>query len=92
MPAREWLDRKVYPLVSLQVMISVEALRTLIAFERTFIMRCLRWCTIHLLHLGRMATVEPRDYPGHATIWHADHGHLTVRVVHIGHDRTTHGG
>jgi len=38
MPAREWLHGQVYPLVPLQVMIAIEALRALIASERPVIL------------------------------------------------------
>jgi hypothetical protein len=35
--AREWLDRKMYPLVSLQVVVPIEALWALVALERSVI-------------------------------------------------------
>ena len=92
MSTREGFDRKVYPFMSLEIVISVEALWTLIAFERAFIVWCLRWCSVHLLHLCRVPTVETGNHARHATVWHADHCHLPIRAVHVRHDRTAHGG
>lgn len=37
MIAREWLDCQMYPLVSLQVVVAVEALRALVTLERSVI-------------------------------------------------------
>jgi hypothetical protein len=46
MPAREWLHGQVYPLVSLQIMISIEGLRTLITLEWPIILLLLLpWMT-----------------------------------------------
>lgn len=39
MPTRKRLDGKMYPFMSLEVMIPVETLWTLIALEGTFVMR-----------------------------------------------------
>ena len=91
MAARKWFDRKMYPFMSLQVVIPIEALGALITLERTFIVRCLWGASIHLLHLRRMTAVEPGDHPRHAAGRHAHHRHLAIRAVYIGHYRTAHG-
>lgn len=92
--ARERFDGKMDPLVSLQIMISIEALRTLITFERPI----MRWCllrrirpllAVHTLRIGGVATVEPHGQ--HTSLHVAHHGHLCPRTVNVGHDRTRHG-
>ena len=85
MSAREWLDGQVDTLVSFQVVISVEALGALIAFERSVVLwiRLSLGVAIHLLHMRSMSAVEPL----HHRRWHAaNERNLAVGVADIGHD------
>lgn len=87
MAAWERLDSKMYPLVPLQVVISVEALRTLVAPKRSVILwaRLLCVVSIHLLHLRGVATVEAWTH----TVVHAIHHlHVAARVVDVGEHRS----
>lgn len=60
-PAREWFNRKMYPLVPLQIVIPIEALRTLITLERSLVVCWLRLGAIHLLlQMCCVPTVIPR--------------------------------
>lgn len=59
----EGLHSQVYPLVPLKVVVAVEALGALVAFERTIVVRLLLWrmvCTVHMLEACSMSTVEAR--------------------------------
>lgn len=92
--ARERLHRQMNSLVSLQIVISIEALRALVALKRSIgslsghSMRGLVG-PIEMLSTGDMSTVESREETRlHAT----HHGHGTVRTMYIGHDRPIHGG
>lgn len=77
--------------MSFQVMVAVETLRTLVALERTFVMRGLLLTAIHLLHLSAVPAVEPRDHAAWKAMGHrADHRHLAARAVHVGHDGAGH--
>ena len=80
--ARERLDCKVYPFMSLQVVIAIEALRTLIAPERAVVLwaRLLVVVSIHLLHVRRVAAVEAG---AHAMVHAAHHLHVAVGVVDV---------
>lgn len=72
-------------------MVPVETLRTLVALERTFVMRGLLLTAVHLLHLSTVPAVEPRDHAAWQAMGHrANHGHLAARAVHVGHDGTRH--
>jgi len=64
MTAREWLYGKMYPLVSLQIVVSVEALWALIATERAVVrrVRVSALMSVKLLHLRHVSAVH-----GH---WH----------------------
>ena len=84
--AREGLYSKVNPLMSLQVMVSVEALRALVAFERPI----MRWwllrriCSllaIHALWVCGIATVEAHWQ--HVCLHVAHHSHLAPGTVHV---------
>ena len=82
MAAREWLNGQMYPLMSLQIVIAIEALRTLVASERSIVLRaCLLWMTIHVLPIRRsVSTIETR----HDTVRQpTDHLKLPVRIAHI---------
>lgn len=95
--AREGLDGQVDPLMTLQVVIPIEALRTLITFEGAVVgrsglpvSRMMRgMATIHMLHIRQVATVVPREK---ARLEIAHERHLPARVVDIGHDGPVHGG
>jgi len=82
MAAWEWLHSKMNALVSLQVVISVEALRALVATEWPVVSR-VRMATlvsVHLLHLRHMAAVHGhRHLVGHV----ADKRELSIRIVDI---------
>lgn len=84
-PAREGLHRKMYPLMPLEVMVSVETLGTLIALEGSLIMRCWLWISIHLLvQLGCMAAMVTRHHrPGKTMALHADQAHWVIRIVDV---------
>lgn len=90
----ERLDRIMDLLVSLQVVVSVEARQTFLAFERTVIM-CTRYAmswrrrvsTMHLLNAGNVATVKSRD---HRRLHAAHHGHLVIWAMDIRHNRSAH--
>lgn len=92
MPTRKWFHGQMDSFVSLQIMIPVETLRTLVALERAFVMR--GWLrTIHLLQLRTVPAVEPCHHTtGKAVGESANHGHLATRAVHVGHDGTGHPG
>ena len=65
MGAGKRLDCQVDSLVSFQVVVSIEALRTLIALEWPVVRSCLlvRVVSLHeVRHLGRVSTVEARHH------------------------------
>ena len=81
---RERLDGKMYPLMPLQIVIAVEALRTLVAPEWAIILWVrLWWVAIHLVHLGCVATVVATH---HAVLHAADQSKLSIRVADVGQD------
>jgi hypothetical protein len=79
------LDSQMYPLVSLQVVVPVEALWTLVAFERPIVCRWLlvRWMTEEMRHSRCVAAVETRHHPG----MNAYQRELAVRVLNVGENR-----
>jgi hypothetical protein len=85
--APKWLDGQVYPLVPLQVVVPVEGLRALAAFERALGLR--RWrapvVDVEMVWvMGRQARMV--TVPGHP--WNpADHGQGGARVVHVAEHR-----
>lgn len=88
MSARERFDRKVNTLVPLQIMIAIEALRTLVTLERSIVVR-LRLGrmrrAVHVLEVCCMAAVESSR---HHAVWQAAEEHrLTVRIVDVGQHR-----
>jgi hypothetical protein len=95
--AREGLDGQMNPFMTLQVVISIEALWALITFERAVVqgrglpvslmMRSMT--TIHMLHARQMAAIECGEEAG---LHVAHERHLPARIVHIGHDGPGHGG
>ena len=72
-----------YPLMPLQVVISIEALRTLITPEWPVVCwTLLLRVTVHLLHVCNVATVHAA---GHHTVWQStNHLKLTTRIVNVG--------
>lgn len=79
----EWLHRQMDPLMSLQIMVTIEGLWTLVTFE---------WSVILLLLLSG---VMPVHWPAHLMlrILHVHppyKGHLIPWAMHIGHDRASH--
>jgi hypothetical protein len=89
--ARERLDGEMDALVALQIVVSIEALGTLIALEWSVGCRgghaMRRWVApVQMLGTGDVSTVES----GQQTGLHAHHGHGTSRAVDIGHDRSVH--
>ena len=84
MTTRKRLDREMDPFMSFQVVVSVEALRTLIALERPVVVVRLLRIPIHLLHVCGMATIES----WHHTAWEASNEcQLTSWTVYVGHCR-----
>jgi len=79
-PAWEWLDSKVYPLMALEIMIPVETLRTLIAFERTIVRYGLLLIAVHL-QMSSVAAVEGRHHASHAV----NELHVAAWAVEIRH-------
>jgi hypothetical protein len=83
MSAREWLHSQMDPLMSLQIVVTIEGLWTLVTFERSVIL---------LLLLSWMVAVH---LPTHL-MWrilhvHSPHeSHLISWAMHIGHDRPSH--
>lgn len=94
MTAWKWLDGQMDPFMSLEIMVPIETLGTLIALERTLIQWGLLRTTVHLLHLCTMATVEARHHVAwQAMVGHAaQHGHLTSRAMNVRHDWADHVG
>lgn len=97
MTARERLDRKVDPLMPLQIVIAVEALRALVAFKRAIVVRSrlsmgrmVRWVPpVQMLHAGQMAAGET----GHKSLLDIAHQrHLPAGIVHVRHDGSVHRG
>jgi hypothetical protein len=81
--AREWFHRQMDPLMSLQIVVSIEGLWTLVTFERSVIL---------LLLLSRVVGVH---WTSHLMrrILHVDsthQSHLIAWAMHIGHDRASH--
>ena len=74
-----------YPLMPFEVMVSVETLRTLIALEGSFIMRC--WLRVPiqlLLQMRCVATVVARHHHhGNPVALHADQTHWVVWVMDV---------
>lgn len=81
MPAWEWFHSKMDPLVSLEIMISIETLRTLITFEWTIIWRWLLLVPVHL-QMCSVTAIEGRYHASHAV----DELHIATWAVKIGHD------
>ncbi len=88
------LDCKVDAAVSLQVVVPVEALRTLVALERPVVRRARasvhrmrRVSAIHLLHASHMSAVEAWENP---RLQRAHYRHLPTRAVDVGHHRSCH--
>lgn len=80
--------------VPLQVVVAVEALRTLVALERPVVRRTrasvhrMRWVSaVHLLHAGHVSTVEAWEYP---RLQRPHYRHLPTRAVDVGHHRPCH--
>ena len=80
---RERLDRQVDPLVPLQIVVSVEALRALIAFERPVNRLLTRLRPVHVLHVSSVAGVENRSSV-------VAYGHVLAWRVHARHHRDVH--
>ena len=77
----EWFDCEMYPLVSLEVVVAVETLWTLIAPERPIILRAgLLWMAVELLHLSCVSTVEAWH---HAMRHSSDHLQMAVWITYI---------
>ena len=91
--ARKRFHRQMDPFMSLQIVIAVETLRTLIAPKRTFTMRRLRRCPIHRLQMGAMSAVESRHRAAANTVAgdRPDDGHLASGLVKVRQDRIVHG-
>ncbi len=49
--AGKWFDRQMDPLVPFEIVVAIETLRTLVAFEWPFVVRRRLVTAVHLLHL-----------------------------------------
>lgn len=83
-----------YSLVPFEIMVPVEALRALIALERSIVVRSwLMMPCVQLVHLCTgPAVVSGHDVPGQPMVWHAEHRHLPARRLHIRDYRSADGG
>ena len=83
--AGERFDCQVYPLVSLQVVVSIEGLWALIAFKGSVVCSWLLmgWVAHEVRHGCGMSAVEARHHPG----VHANESELAVRVLNVREDR-----
>lgn len=82
--ARERLHREVNPLMPLQVVIPVEALRALVALERAVLLRVLRSVGVHCQGMRPLLTVRRREtQPVDAP----HHGQGGPGMVHVRQDR-----
>jgi hypothetical protein len=86
MTTREWFDCQMYPLMSLEVMVTIEALRTLITLEWSIIVGRLRgrmWrAVVHVLKTGCVAAVEV-----HHSLWKITNEHWWAsRIVQVRED------
>lgn len=81
MVTREGLDSKMNPLVSLQIVVAVEALGALVALERSVIRGLLlvRRVPHEMRHCRSMATVET----WHHSWVHTDQRQLAVRILDV---------
>ena len=82
MATGERLNSQMNPLMTLQVVISIEALRALVTLERTVVrgLLLLRMVSIHMLHASGVSTVETRHHP----MRHSAHqSQLSVRIVDV---------
>ena len=89
--AWERLHRQVYPLVSLEIVVPVEGLRALVAFEWSLVRRRLAVIAVHLRRMAarHVARVQRRV---HALPGHAHHGHAIGMAMHVGENGTAQRG
>ena len=80
------LDRQVDPLVALEIMVTIEALRALIAFEWSVVRGLLLMLgvTQEMRNSGRVPAVEALHHPGMHTTHQRE---LPVRVIHVRKNR-----
>lgn len=91
MIARERLHCKMNSLMALQVVVPIEALWTLVTFERSVLRRRLlrRRIPLRAIHrVGCIATVEV--HWEEACIHVSNHGHVCPRTMEVRHDRSGH--
>jgi len=81
---REGLDSQMDPLVSLQIVVAVERLRTLIAFKGAVVLL--------LLLVGVSVHGSSHVLRWVLHVHAAYERHLVSRVVHVRHDGSVHGG
>ena len=89
MIAGKGFDSQVNSLMPFQIVISIEALRTLVTFEGPIIRNLLLVLLIivHVLSICSISAVELRHHPMlHIT----NYWHLTSRTVYVCHNRTLH--
>lgn len=77
----EWFHRQMDSLVSLQIVITVETLWALIAFEWPVVhgLRLLCVCSIDVLHICRVAAVEATE----TTVDAVDESQTTCGVIDV---------
>lgn len=87
MAAWEWLDSQVDSLVAFEIVVAVEALWTLVALERTIIVRALLLVVHVVAHVGSVTTVVSWH---HAVLVHAaaNQRKVTIGVVDVGENRS----
>lgn len=90
--AGERFHGQMNPLMTLEIVVAVEALRTLVAFEWPVGSR--HWYTmvwwvgpIEMLCTSHMTAVEPRQKP---CLYATHHRHRAIGAVHVRHNRSVH--
>lgn len=91
-PAREGLHREMYPFMPFQVVVSIKALGTLIAFEGSLVMRCgLRISVYLLLQMCCVAAIVASHHSTRKTMTlHAHQTHGIIWVMDVRHDWSAH--
>jgi len=80
------LHSEMYPLVPLQVVVSVETLDALVTLERPFVLLLSGRVAVHVMSLMR---TQSRMMIAHAVQW-THHGQGGARLMHVAHDGAGH--
>lgn len=97
MKAGKGFHSEVDPFMSLQVMISVETLGTLVAFEGPIIghwllLMLLLWLLLVAVDVLGVCNISAVELWHHAMLHIANHGHLASGTMHVRHNGALHGG